>query len=231
MEDEPAEPPAVQLLAADPPPATGQPPRPSRRWWVNPARWAGELVTVFAGVYAAFVLNNHQTHRQERQRRDQILDWAQGEYAGALADLDSRYAHDQAAAEEFERRVKAGEMPPLYAFGFSTDYNPTDFTSLLQSGGLDLLEIGTVRDLRAVEGTLRPFIELVHHDQQLSDALILPNLEQPPSFFYDPSGKQLRAEYRWYGDFLAKNLAFSRELHTELSRLIEQLRAERQRNR
>ena len=36
-------------------------------------RWVAELVLVFVGVYAAFWLNNYQQHRQDAERRDQIL--------------------------------------------------------------------------------------------------------------------------------------------------------------
>src|SRR5947207_688198 len=36
-------------------------------------RWVAELLLVFVGVYAAFWLNNYQQHRQDAQRRDQIL--------------------------------------------------------------------------------------------------------------------------------------------------------------
>src|SRR5207247_1467819 len=35
--------------------------------------WVAELVLVFVGVYAAFWLNNYQQHRQDAERRDQIL--------------------------------------------------------------------------------------------------------------------------------------------------------------
>ena len=37
------------------------------------AGWVAELVLVFIGVYAAFWLNNYQQHRQDAERRDQIL--------------------------------------------------------------------------------------------------------------------------------------------------------------
>ena len=231
MEDNAAEPPAVELFTAEPPPGATPPPAGGRRWWVNPVRWVGELATVFAGVYAAFALNNYQVHRQERQRRDQILNWAQGEYAEALAGFNDQIAHQEEIAKEFDQKVKAGEMPPLHAFTFVTDYNPTDFTSMLQSGGFDLLDIQTIRAIRAIEGTLRQFIELMHHDQQLSDALLLPNLDQPASFFYDASGKQLRAEYRWYSDYFTANLLFRRELRTELTQVLKQLRTEGKQNR
>jgi hypothetical protein len=36
-------------------------------------RWVAELVLVFVGVYAAFWLNSYQQHRQDAERRDQIL--------------------------------------------------------------------------------------------------------------------------------------------------------------
>jgi hypothetical protein len=32
-----------------------------------------ELIIVFLGVYAAFLLNGSQSHRQDQQRRHQIL--------------------------------------------------------------------------------------------------------------------------------------------------------------
>ena len=36
-------------------------------------RWTAELLLVFVGVYGAFWLNNYQQHRQDAERRDQIL--------------------------------------------------------------------------------------------------------------------------------------------------------------
>jgi hypothetical protein len=36
-------------------------------------RWVAELILVFVGVYGAFWLNNYQQHRQDADRRDQIL--------------------------------------------------------------------------------------------------------------------------------------------------------------
>src|SRR5437667_404301 len=35
--------------------------------------WVAELVLVFVGVSAAFWLSNYQQHRQDAERRDQIL--------------------------------------------------------------------------------------------------------------------------------------------------------------
>ncbi len=133
--------------------------------------------------------------------------------------------------EEFDRRLKAGETPAIYAFDFRTDYNPADFGSLLQSGGFDLLEVETVRSLRAVEGTLRRMVDVLRHDQQLCDALIRPNLDKDPSFFYDVPARRLRPAYAWYGRYFVTESEFYAEIHAELDQVLAQLRAERQRNR
>ena len=101
---------------------------------------------------------------------------------------------------------------------------------MLQSGGFDLLEIQTVRDIREVEGTLRQMVAVVHHDQQISDALVLPNLDKPPEFFYDPTTRQLRPSDAWYTEFYEIELDFYGQLHRELGTLLTQLRAERARD-
>lgn len=218
--------------ASDSPPLGASiPPAASRRWWVAAARWAGELATVFVGVYAAFVLNNHQSHRHERQRREQILDWAQKAYAEMSIQMDAGAAETRRQGADFNRRVGAGETPALYAFDFRSDYNPGDFTSLLQSGGFDLLEVETVRSMRDVEGTLRQMVETLRHDQQLCDALIRPNLDKDPSFFYDVPARRLRAPYAWYGKYFTSEAEFYAQMHVELEKVLAQLRAERARNR
>ncbi len=77
------------------PPATPTVPTPSperrsvdgKARWRFPARlahWLGELATVFIGVYAAFFLSNHASHRHDRQRREQLLTWLEEHYTATL---------------------------------------------------------------------------------------------------------------------------------------------------
>ncbi len=225
MENSPAEPPLAPV------PTAPQHRMGTNRWWLRPALWVGELATVFVGVYAAFVLNNYQSHRQERQRREQILDWAQEEYSEMLANISREQTHLRENANAFDRKIKAGEMPPLHAFNFITDYNPTDFTTLLQSGGFDLLDIQTVRAIREVEGSLRRMVEILQHDQRLSDAMILPALSQPSSYFYDPATRQLQPGFAWYVEYFDTQLGIYAEMHGELDKVLAQIHTERERNR
>ena len=107
-----------------------------------------ELVLVFIGVYAAFWLNNYQQHQQDAQRRDQILASLEQQFRKGIESGKINRAKQEREAAEFQRALDAGEMPPLHPFVFTTDYSPGDFATLLQSGGIELLDVETLIALR-----------------------------------------------------------------------------------
>ena len=84
-------------------------------------RWVTELVLVFVGVYAAFWLSNYQQHRQDAQRRDQILASLEEQLREGIDSGRINRARQEREAAEFRRAVDAGEMPPLQPFVFTTD--------------------------------------------------------------------------------------------------------------
>ena len=88
--------------------------------------WVAELLLVFVGVYAAFWLNNYQQHRQDAQRRDQILASLEQEFLKGIESGKINGAKQERQAAEFRRALDAGEMPPLHPFVFTTDYSPGD---------------------------------------------------------------------------------------------------------
>src|SRR5437762_4520876 len=97
-------------------------------------RWVAELVLVFVGVYAAFWLNNYQQHQQDAERRDQILAALEQQLREGIESGKTNRANEERRAAEFRRALDAGEMPPLQPFVFTTDYSPTDWATMLQSG-------------------------------------------------------------------------------------------------
>ena len=66
--------------------------------------------------------------------------------------------------------------------------------------------------------------------QKLSDELIVPNLDQDISFFYDPATKKLRKRFEIYPDALEARVKFANELERTHTELLKQIQAERQRN-
>jgi uncharacterized protein YukE len=192
-------------------------------------RWAAELLLVFVGVSAAFWLNNYQQHRQDAERRDQILASLEQQLREGIESGKINRAKDEREAAEFRRALDAGEMPPLRPFVFTTDYSPTDWATMLQSGGVQLLDVQTLMALRNDESVIRWGLSRMAWYQKLSDELIVSNLDQDISFFYDPATKKLRKRFEMYPEALDARVKFADDLERTHTKLLKQIQAERQR--
>src|SRR5437870_6550425 len=165
-------------------------------------RWVAELVLVFVSVYAAFWLNNYQQHRQDAKRHDQILASLEEQLKEGIDNAKTEGAKEKRQVAEIQRALQAGEMPPLHPFTFTTDYSATDFATLLQSGGIELLDVKTLTALRQLESVIRWGLSRMAHYQKLSDELIAPNLDQDISYFYDATTRKLRKRFETYPEAL-----------------------------
>jgi len=193
-------------------------------------RWTAELVLVFVGVYAAFWLNNYQQRQQDQERHDRILASIEQTLREGIESNKVSRAKEQQQVAEFRRALDAGEMPPLHPFVFTTDYSPGDFATILQSGGIQLLELETLTALRKDESVIRWGLSGMARYQKLSDELIVPNLHQDISFFYDPTTKKLRKQFEIYPEALQATVKFANDLERTHTALLKQIQAERQRN-
>jgi hypothetical protein len=192
-------------------------------------RWVAELLLVFIGVYAAFWLNNYQQHQQDAERRDRILASIERTLRDGIESNKTNRAEQEREAGEFRRAVDTGEMPLLHPFVFTTDYNPGDFATMLQAGGIQLLDLETLTALRSDESVIRWGLSRMARYQKLSDDLIVPNLDQDVSFFYDPATKKLRKRFEIYPEALDARLKFANDLERTHTELLKQIQAERQR--
>jgi len=192
-------------------------------------RWTAELILVFVGVYAAFWLNNYQQHGQDVKRRDQILASLEETLREGIESGKVNRAKEQQQATEFQRALDGGKMPPLSPFVFTTDYSPGDFAALLQSGGIELLDVETLTALRNDESVIRWGLSRMAHYQKLSDELIVPNLDQEISFFYDPATKKLRKRFEMYPEALQATVKFADDLERTHTELLRRIQAERKR--
>jgi hypothetical protein len=193
--------------------------------------WVAELILVFVGVYAAFWLSNYQQQQQDAQRRDRILAFIEQTLReGIESSKTNRMKEQEPEAAEFRRALNAGEMP-LRPFVFITDYSPSDLATMLQSGGVQLLDVQTLRALRNDESVIRWGLARMARYQKLSDELIVPNLDKDISFFYDPATKKLRKQFEMYLQALEARVDFAHELERTHTELLKQIQVERQRNR
>jgi hypothetical protein len=194
--------------------------------------WVAELALVFVGVSAAFWLSNYQQHRQDAERRDQILGFIEQTLSeGIESSKINRAKEQEPEAAEFRRALQAGEMPPVRPFTFITDYSASDLATMLQSGGVQLLDVQTLRALRKDESVIRWGLARMARYQKLSDELIVPNLDRDISFFYDPVSKKLRKQFEIYPKALEARVNLANDLERTHTDLLKQIQAERQRNR
>ena len=193
-------------------------------------RWSAELVLVFVGVYGAFWLNNYQQRQQDAERRDRILASIEQLLQRGIESGKINRAKEERRAAEFQRALDAGQMPRLQAFVFTTDYSPGDFATMLQSGGNQLLDLETLTALRNDESVIRWGLSGIARYQKLSDELIVPNLNQDISFFYDPTTKKLRKQFEIYPEALQATVKFANELERTHTELLKRIQAERQQN-
>ena len=205
-------------------------PATKKHWRISQlGRWLAELILVFVGVYAAFWLNSYQQHREQVQRRDQILAYLQQRLQHGIDSAKRDGVQQEKQVAEFQRALAAGQMPPLRPFAFFTDYNPADIATLLQAAGIELLDIKTLTVLREMETDVRTDLSTLAHFEKLSDEMIAPNLDQDISFFYDPATKKLRKRFEKYPDGLKATVKLFHDMETTQTNLLTQVQAERQR--
>jgi hypothetical protein len=200
-----------------------------KKFYVRIRRWAAELLLVFIGVYAAFWLSNFQQQREQARQRDQILASLEQELEAGINNAKEQSAKSDQEVREFQRALQNGERPKLGRFTFTTDYNPGDIATLLQAGGIALLEVRTLRTLREFESVVRWGLSRMAHYQELSDELIAPNLGQDPAFFYVEDGRRLRPQFDFYPEALHARRDFFNELQEKEAQLLNQIKGERQR--
>jgi hypothetical protein len=207
------------------------PERTRHHWRSMVVDRAIELVIVFVGVYAAFVLNAYQIHAQERQRRAQILSYLEGGATQSEVKLKTVAQEYDRLINEFLSRLEKGEMPEISPIAWSSSYNPNESAWLLQAGGLELLDIQTIARMRELDAAAGTGLSTMAHYQQLSDQMIVPHLGEGRAAFYDVETKKLRPQYARYPEMLREGSRVLHDMAEKTDALAAQLRAEEARHR
>jgi len=204
--------------------------RPSA-WLKRSAEWMVDLVIVFVGVYAAFVLNAFETRREQSVRREQLLGWLD-DYCGELAaNLQNEQTSIELAVTDFNRRLNNGEMPELVYININSSYDANFSLSFFQAGAGELLDISTLRQLRAVDKDSRLETEDIRHFQELTASVLVPQLNHDRTFFYNPSTRKLLPQYDWYPLAFQNIVDYCNKIRPEIDELRKRISEERARNR
>jgi len=69
---------------------------------------------------------------------------------------------------------------------------------MLQSGGIEVLEVALIQQVQLFFKKLQDFLDLCTRFERLTESMVLPEMDQDTSFFYEPDGPELRDKYKWY---------------------------------
>jgi hypothetical protein len=165
------------------------------RGWALVRRHVMDLLIVFVGVYAAFLLNRYDTYRRDEQRRLQILDSLEHETSENLHEFESDLAQVEPDLATFKRELAEGKMPHLGIEMTNPSYDASDDATLLQAGGLELLDVRTIELLRQKNDMQRSLVAAIHNNFEISLAELA---NHQSADFYDQNTHQLKPMYSWY---------------------------------
>jgi hypothetical protein len=163
-----------------------------------------ELAVIFLGVYGAFVLSEYDGRKEESARRSQLQ-------SALVREIEDITSNTRRVAEflpkqlaQFDSAVAAGGQPPLEPWIEPVRLQTHMWDATLQSGALDLFDVATVYDISQFYNELNAGFEQLNQLRQLSEAVLIPNLSEPVTEFYEPETHQLRRKYRWHRDGLGR---------------------------
>ena len=188
-----------------------------------------ELVFIFLGLYGAFLLERHNDDKNDLIRKRQILqalvdefDGYSREFAEASATLDENYAEPFLSAYAGQEKP----FPTPIPFGGLSKVNTGIWEAMLQSGGIDVLEVDAIQRVQNFFKKLQDFLDLFSRFEGLNASFILPEMDRNASFFYEADSPQLRSKYGWYVNQLYSIGTTLRELSSESLETLEFLELE-----
>ncbi len=191
--------------------------------WTVARRRLAELLIVFVGVYAAFLLNRFDTDRRDGKRRQQILDALEKEISSTVEDYRRELGEGENEISAFDGQLARGEMPQLVIMFNNSSYSSTDDATLLQAGGLELLDLQSLELLRQVNQLQRSLVAALHNQFELS---LVELANHGATDFYDLSTHRLKPLYLWYPNALHNILTSGKEILTTEEKLLAHIRAE-----
>lgn len=186
-----------------------------------------ELVFIFLGLYGAFLLERHNDDKNDLIRKRQILqaivDEFEGyseEFAEASATIDENYAEPFLSAYAGQEKP----FPTPIPFGGLSSVNTGIWEAMLQSGGIDVLEVEDIQRVQSFFKKMQDFLDLFSRFERLNATFILPEMDRNASFFYESDSPQLRTKYGWYVNQLFSIGTTLRELSSESLETLEFLK-------
>lgn len=171
--------------------------------WSRIVWWIAEIAVVFIGVYLAFSLESYRTEQNNEHKRQQIYTSLYNYFENASANLKQVQSFKSDFAMPFLKAYENEQMPrlkPLPFFGSGS--SDETWSAMLQTGGIDLLDVNFILQVDGFFTNLRFINEKSENVMGLYNQYLLPKINADISTFYNTESKQIRPLYSWYVQFL-----------------------------
>ena len=165
-------------------------------------RLVAELIVVFLGVYLAFFLDGVRNQWEEEQKRSRVLSALLQETRKSARDLELVENAFATLSSSWLDAYEKGEMPELRGFHFVYSSRHDVWEATLQSGILEIVDVGIIFDLSNHYAQMDFAAAQVEAFDRFVSEHIIPRLDEGNAEFYDPDTKELRLRYRWYAGHL-----------------------------
>jgi hypothetical protein len=160
-----------------------------------------ELVFVFLGMYGAFLLERMHDDDMDLLRKRQILQALVDEFEDYEKELGTASSSlDDAYGVPFFTAYGEGERPfptPI-PYGGMGSVNTGIWEAMLQSGGIEVLEVEVIQQVQVFFKKLQDLLDLYSRFERLTEQMILPEMDEDVTFFYQAESSELRDKYKWY---------------------------------
>lgn len=153
-------------------------------------RWAGELLVIFIGVSAAFVVDSYRESRNQAAEFHQAL-------SGVIAELDRHSTRARGYADgvsakikEWEEADQAGKraIPAYYRIPGATHPPIAAWNTMVSSGLARLIEPTLRTELGYFYSEFTGIHDNYDRYNQFTEREVLPRLAAGPDAFYGPDG-------------------------------------------
>ncbi|MDZ7263146.1 MAG: hypothetical protein ONB16_01085 [candidate division KSB1 bacterium] len=139
-----------------------------------------QLLIVFAGVYAAFFLDDVKTQQRNQQKRIQIYHSLLKQAEQDSIEMSQAFSMlDSVVITPYLTAYEKGLMPTLKPiFLGSAAYSTRTWEAILATGGLDVLDLKLIEDMEAYYLQVHNLIDRMKKMEMLCIQQLLPNFDK-----------------------------------------------------
>lgn len=163
----------------------------SYHWWrLKIAHLVPELLVVFIGVFAAFLLSGYQAERQKEQQRIETIRAVRVELATYIANgTDAKQgfiSYFSQINSDNKAQLAQGRLERLPGIIFGDFWHLESLNTLLSSGRLNDIDLQLYRSLARFNTVHHNFLTMIEGYNQYQLQYLMPRLREQP--FFDGQG-------------------------------------------